>query len=227
MPSLCPARIIWIASAISLALCLPGCAEKKSPPAAFQRDSAPVQRPVTLPEFVTNAPAAHKAMTLKVPLILQKDNYSSGPTSLAMVMGYYDVLPYDKKEVWKRSGTTFKQVLRECGNDMAGLERAARSYGFSHMEFMENANLETIKSLLDQGIAPIANVRSFHSEKPDTYASLVVAGYSPSAFLLHDPTKGIYQIPQKKFMDNWQAPLCSPNKGMAMRSLFVLYPREK
>ena len=140
--------------------------EKNPPLRHFKGDSAPVQRPVTLPEFVTNAPAAHKAMTLKVPLILQKDNYSSGPTSLAMVMGYYDVLPYDKKEVWKRSGTTFKQVLRECGNDMAGLERAARSYGFSHMEFMENANLETIKSLLDQGIAPIANVRSFHSEKP-------------------------------------------------------------
>ncbi|MFW5487400.1 MAG: cysteine peptidase family C39 domain-containing protein [Desulfovibrio sp.] len=211
--------------AVMLSL-LCSCSTHEKEPPVFQRETNPQLGAVTLPDFVKNAPSAHQAMTLKVPVILQRDNYSSGPTSLAMVMGSYDVKTYHKKEVWKRSGTTFRQVLQECGNDMDGLERAARSYGFSRMKFVKDATLDDVRKLLNAGVAPIANVRSFHSSRPDAYCSVVVAGYSPTAFLLHDPTKGVYKIPPKKFLQHWQAHLCTPQKGMVERSLFILYPKE-
>jgi predicted double-glycine peptidase len=219
-------RLPWLLLFTALLLCGGGCAPTERPTPEFKRETDPRFHAVTLPTFVKDAPEAHQAMTLKVPLILQKDNYSSGPSSLAMVMGYYDARPYAKKEVWKRSGTTFRQVLKECGNDMDGLERAARSYGFTRMNYEENASLGRIRELLDHGIAPIANVQSFHSTRENAYCSVVIAGYTPTELLLHDPTKGIYKIAQEEFLKHWRAHLCTPSKGLAVHSLFILHPRQ-
>lgn len=160
-----------------------------------------------------------ETVTLHVPLIWQGDNYSCATTSLAMVMSYYDKTRYIKSNVWKASGSLISDI-RQYGNDMSGLKRAAKSYGFTQYEFTM-LDTDKVKYLLSKGIPVIVNVRNFF--KNSSHA-VVINGYDNEAFFIKDPAYGDLQKSYQFFNSRWFADLSSP-RGKISRSAFIVYPK--
>ena len=157
---------------------------------------------------------------LDVPLVQQRDNYSCATTSLAMVMSFYDKKIYDPKEVWKASGSSSNDVLR-FGNDMFGLKKAAKAYGFTEFEFRNNISTDEIRRYIAHGVPVVVNIRDFFG---NTSHAVVVIGYDKDDLYIRDPSKSfIYRKKYQYFKDNWWANLTYP-KGRYKQSAFILFP---
>lgn len=162
---------------------------------------------------------------LDVPLILSRDNYSSSAAALAMVMSSYAATRLDKAEVWQATGTTYRQVLKDCGLDMAGLARAAGAYGFSRHRFRTGLSPEDLRELLRQGVPPILNIHVGPADELRSARSVVVTGFDETGFDVSDPFEGTYHLRPQELVSRWRARLCSPVPGVVGRSAFVLWPR--
>lgn len=165
-----------------------------------------------------------KNAMLDVERISQYDNYSCATTSLAMVMDYYDsenvIL---KQDVWNASGSSIDDVTKRCGNDMNGLERAAKEYGFENYKFASGLSIDELKYLVSNDIPVVVNIRNFFME---SFHAVVVTGYDDENIYINDPASaggGKYSVSYEKFLKHWYASLCTPRKGKHTRSAFILY----
>lgn len=158
---------------------------------------------------------------MKVPNISQMDDYSCATASLSMVMSYYDNKLYNNFEVWKKSGSSIHDVKNVCGNDMDGLKRAAKAYGFEKYEFVSPLSLDELKYLLSQDIPVVVNIRV--SISPRRYHAVVVTGYDDKNIYINDPSGLNYKLYTEEFLEKWVAHLCTPRRDTFVKSAFLLY----
>lgn len=161
---------------------------------------------------------------MDVPMILQHDGYSCATTSLSMVMSYYNDELYDKDTVWKKSGSSIRDVTKRCGNDMYGLMRASKSFGFKKYKFVDHLTVDQVKYFIAQNIPVIVNIRNFFQE---SYHAVTVVGYDKKGFFINDPAHWregtTYHIGYKTFKKHWYAHLCTPKRKKYYRSAFILF----
>ncbi len=181
-------------------------------------------RNIKIPDnFVELIPAKHKIE--KFSNIQQRDGYSCATTSLAMVMAHYDSKPYYKDEVWDASGSSIRRVTKVCGNDMEGLKRAAKHYGFNNYEFVRDLSLNELKYLISKNIPVVVNIRNFYQS---SYHAIVVIGYDKEGLYFSDPSyPSFYKKDYKTFLRQWYASLCSPKGKKQRQTAFILYPKTK
>ena len=160
---------------------------------------------------------------ITIPHIKQYDSYSCATTSLAMVMSYHDQKTYRKSEVWKASKSNIDMVKNVCGNDMHGLKKAAKHYGFTDYEFAIGVNIDALKYLISRNIPVIVNIRNFYKQ---SYHAVVVTGYDETGVFISDPAsnQSSYKKNFSTFMAHWYANLCSP-RGQYRKSAFIVYPK--
>jgi ABC-type bacteriocin/lantibiotic exporter with double-glycine peptidase domain len=164
---------------------------------------------------------------LDVPLINQGDNYSCATTSLAMVMAYYDPkgyqdFKYGKQAVFDASGSSVFDITKRCGNDMEGLKRAAKHFGFHKNEFATGLSMDHVKYLVSKNIPVIINIKNFNGK---SYHAVVVVGYNQKGLYLNDPGPGKKYFKDRHAVEtNWHAHLCTPMSAEYHNSAFIVYP---
>ena len=159
---------------------------------------------------------------LDVPLIQQKDNFSCATTALAMVMSYYDKKIYTANEVWSASGSKSTEVRRK-GNDIYGLKKAAKKYGFTDYEFRNNLSTDDLRVYIAQGIPVVVNIRNYFSNSSH---AVVVTGYDTKNLYINDPNHmSSYRKNYQYFLENWWAHLSYP-EGKYKKSAFIIFPRK-
>ena len=161
-------------------------------------------------------------MTLDTPLIQQKYNYSCATTALAMVMSYHDKKIYDANEIWNASESDGPEVRRK-GNDMHGLKKAAKKYGFTDYEFRNNLSTDDLRTYIAQGIPVIVNIRNYFGNSSH---AVVVTGYDEKYLYINDPNiSSKYKKNYQQFTENWWANLSSP-EGKYKKSAFIVFPKK-
>lgn len=192
---------------VLLLVCLSGCTSVKN---------------TTFPDnYANNLPENVRWPVKHIP---QNDNYSCAVTALTIVMSYYDETMYSKSEVFKASGAS-PQQLRNRGNDMGSLKRAAEEYGFDNYEFVIGMTLDELKYLVSKNLPVIVNIRNWDSKYSH---AVVISGYDENGVYITDSGRQfnpIYHKSYKDFLRNWTARLSVPD-GRYLHSAFILYPKK-
>lgn len=172
---------------------------------------------------VNSAPAA---VGMAVPFIGQYDDYSCATTSVAMAISHFrpgEPL-LDKDQVWDLSGTAKFTVLRE-GNDMAGLERIAKHYGFKS-EYLASTNIPTLEYLLSKGALVVLNIQRSRTGRGSH--ALLATGYDKTkrTIFVNDPAGRESAFGYDELNARWSANLSEP-RGPSTKSVFVIYPEKR
>jgi hypothetical protein len=163
---------------------------------------------------------------INVVYIPQNDHKSCATTSVAMAISHYEGLdnqPLDKEIIWKMSGTDEDTAIN-YGNDMAGLERIAKHYGYKS-EYADNLTFYDLEFLLSKGILVVVNIKE---KKPGSaFHAVLLTGYDrvKKSFYIEDPANASNQ--EMSYGDlafRWIAYLSYP-RGMSYRSGFIIYPK--
>lgn len=157
--------------------------------------------------------------------ILQRDDYSCAPTSVAMAISYFEKTTLDKNEVWKISQSSISKV-QTYGNDMEGLTRIAKHYGYES-QFLEGLSIDDLEELLSKGIPVVINLLRPNG-KNIAHAVLVVGfDRKKQTLFINDPARSVVgkSITYKKLNELWSAHLSRPNRW-AFRSGFIVYPKK-
>lgn len=163
---------------------------------------------------------AKESVRLDVPQMRQYNSYSCAGHSLTMVMSYFDQELHDPMEVWDKTGSS-SSVVMSLGNDMSGLRKAAKSYGFENVEFVQGMNLEELKYLLNQGKPVVINVRNFYGNSSH---AVVVTGYDSESIYFNDPANGRVSLSYDDFKSKWWANMSIP-RGRISKSAFIVHPK--
>lgn len=181
---------------------------------------------LTEPLFAAQQATIPERVRFKVAYIPQNDSKSCATTSVAMAISYYKHLkdkPLDKETVWQISNSDENMIYR-YGNDMKGLERIVKYYGYrgKYVDYMKLGDLE---GMLAKGILVVLNIK-VQADSSATHAVLVT-GYDKSKKILYinDPAhSGNKSIKYSDLKARWAAHLSFP-RGMSYRSGFIIYPK--
>lgn len=155
--------------------------------------------------------------------IPQDDHKSCATTALAMAISHYegfDKRPLDKEMIWKMSETDENDVLN-YGNDMNGLERISKHYGYKS-KYAENLNFYDLEFLLSKGILVVVNIKA--KKTGSATHAVLLTGYDriKKAFYINDPAKADNNEMSYADLDSrWSANLSYP-AGMSTRSGFII-----
>ncbi len=171
--------------------------------------------------------ALPKNVSMNVVHIAQNDNVSCATTSVAMAISYYEGEnrdPLDKEIVWEISGTSENDVLN-YGNDMKGLARIAKYFGY-RCEYADHLTFFDLEYLLSRNILVVVNIRA--ADKGTASHAVLLTGYDidREVFYENDPATNEYYASMRfqKLEKRWTANLSSP-RGLSKRSGFIIYPK--
>lgn len=152
----------------------------------------------------------------------QSDGYCyCGPTSLRMVLAYYDRdREQSEEELARLVGAT-----PEMGCNPQDLVRGAQKLGFS-AEFREESTLEELERLVNKEKIPV--IVDWLAPVGDHYS--VVVGVGPALITLADPYLGRRRrIPREAFLEHWIGYYHLPPRDLGdvfLRGMVIIKPEE-
>lgn len=164
---------------------------------------------------------------INVVYISQNDKKSCATTSLAMAISHYEGLdkkPLDKEMIWKMSETDEDTVLK-YGNDMKGLERITKHYGYKS-KFIDNLTFNELECLLSKSVLIIVNIKA--NKTGSATHAILLTGFDKvkKIFYINDPANEDNKEMSYDDLDSiWSANLSNP-PGMSYRSGFIIYPKD-
>lgn len=120
-------------------------------------------------------------MELTVPFVPQDSDYGCGPSSIEMLLRFWNSVIPPPEEIERRAGTT-----PEYGTSRRGMRQALRSFGF-RVEARSGCTLEDVRYTLHSGIPAIVN---YHVSSADVGHYGVLVGIEARSIILHDPWDG-------------------------------------
>ena len=160
----------------------------------------------------------------EVVLINQNDNYSCATTSLAMILSEYQGLhdkPLNKDIVWNDSESSIS-TIRTLGNDVEGLYKICKKYGFRY-EFIQHLTNQEVEYLLSKHIYMVAFIRINENQ---THA-ITVTGYDRTNkhFYINNTNGQKGSISYSDFDKCWNALLSHP-RIVSERGALIVFPNE-
>ena len=133
-------------------------------------------------------------MRIPIPHQMQPDNYSCGPTCLAMVLDFFGK-DYERDDLLELCDTQPKK-----GTDNKALVAAAHAHGLCAHE-SENASLLNLKQHLHEKAAVIVN---YFNPRSNVGHFAVVQGLDDTHVYLSDPKNGDgYSLHHDMFLSLW------------------------
>lgn len=144
---------------------------------------------------------------LEIPFYKQKEDYTCGPVTIKMVLGFYGV---------KESVENLKNkchVSETKGTTRANMIKVLKNFGL-YVHAHADASLEEVGELLKKGKAVVVNFRE-PSSNEGHYA--VARGISGGKIFLRDPYNGAdFSLKIKEFTAGWHGYHKSVNKNWIM-----------
>jgi uncharacterized protein len=142
---------------------------------------------------------------LNVPDVKQPSNYTSGPTSLQAVLGYYGTDIYLDKLINMTNSTP------ENGTFPGKIVQTASNLGFN-AQLKENMSLQDLQQYINQGIPVIIDAQAWKNNTAQNWTDdqnnshyMVVIGIDNENVYFEDPailgSRGY--IPNQEFLDRW------------------------